>query len=376
MDGDIVSINYRYIAINRMYTLYSIAKLDHRAEELYKVLSMPRCTNLKIEEIFSVGPKEPKATEAFMEEWIEFLTETPKERAGELLYEATFYKGGIEKVIGTVKSVNTIHPILFVRGCQFLMEEKRYIDALKFGLDALVRLPVHLVIRAEIYNLIIPAAENERNTDVLHRLIKSAYYADSSLGHFLRLFEITEYKNIIEEAAEYAKNLHEKNPWKGVDQDYELQENSISALEKEIILFFSGKYDDLLHQSKEDHTSLGRSSTLKGIAIPILILTMNKEVSLTTAGEKLWGEIIYRFGYSKDYNPSLQESFILWKKKMGVSAEQYEEYHDRVRIEVDKRVEAVVVGGYRYSYHKAALLIVNSGEMLESRGMINGKHSQ
>jgi len=40
--------------------------------------------------------------------------------------------------------------------------------------------------------------------------------------------------------------------------------------------------------------------------------------------------------------------------------------------EVDKRTEAVVGGGYRHSYHKAAEMIVVMEEILEENGEING----
>lgn len=40
---------------------------------------------------------------------------------------------------------------------------------------------------------------------------------------------------------------------------------------------------------------------------------------------------------------------------------------------MDNRTGAVVGGGYRNSYCKAAVLITTLGETLESNGMINGK---
>lgn len=41
--------------------------------------------------------------------------------------------------------------------------------------------------------------------------------------------------------------------------------------------------------------------------------------------------------------------------------------------EVDKRAEAVVGGGHRKSYYKAAILIVALGETLESNGKFHGR---
>ena len=40
---------------------------------------------------------------------------------------------------------------------------------------------------------------------------------------------------------------------------------------------------------------------------------------------------------------------------------------------MEQRVEGIVGGSFRHSYHKAALLVATLGEVMESRGEENGK---
>jgi hypothetical protein len=59
-----------------------------------------------------------------------------------------------------------------------------------------------------------------------------------------------------------------------------------------------------------------------------------------------------------------------WKKKISIGEEK-NFYLKWIEEEVDKRVEAVVGGGYRKSYYKGAELIVYLGQVLESLGEEN-----
>ncbi len=71
-----------------MYATYQTSKDKERTERLYSYLSWDKCKDIKIEEIFSIGPEELKNINFFMREWISFLGDTDGDRAGELILEA------------------------------------------------------------------------------------------------------------------------------------------------------------------------------------------------------------------------------------------------------------------------------------------------
>jgi len=91
------------------------------------------------------------------------------------------------------------------------------------------------------------------------------------------------------------------------------------------------------------------------------------------AGEKLIEDLKYRLNYSNDDDKSFVERFFIWKEKIKITSEQYEKYITWLHSEVDKRTDAVVGGGFRGSYYKAAVLITALGETMESKGNYGAK---
>ncbi|WP_245280957.1 hypothetical protein [Desulfitobacterium hafniense] len=101
------------------------------------------------------------------------------------------------------------------------------------------------------------------------------------------------------------------------------------------------------------------------------MLSKNKEI--TKAGEKLINGIDYRLGFEEEEGADFRELFLRWKEKAILTDEEYERYIEWLKKEVDIRTEAVVGGGHRKSYYKAAALVAFLGETLESNGMANGR---
>lgn len=75
-------LDLKQIALHLMYSKYQVAEGEERVAALYRYLTWNICKDIKVEEIFSVGPEELKGIDLFMEEWISFLknqTETRQE---------------------------------------------------------------------------------------------------------------------------------------------------------------------------------------------------------------------------------------------------------------------------------------------------------
>ena len=118
---------------------------------------------------------------------------------------------------------------------------------------------------------------------------------------------------------------------------------------------------------------MGWSSGFKGIAVPLFVLLLDKNKKITKAGERLIDGIVYRLGFIEDDKKHFVDWFLKWKEKVLLTNEQYEKYIAWLKKEVDKRTEAVVGGGYRNSYYKAAVLITALGETMESNGELHGR---
>lgn len=144
--------------------------------------------------------------------------------------------------------------------------------------------------------------------------------------------------------------------------------NFISKEHKDILYFFYGEFNYIYEECKKDKTYLGWRNSIKGVIVPLFILYLDKNKNLSNVGLKLIDEIKYRLNYSDDDEKSFIDRFLIWKGKNEITSEQNEKYITWICSEVDKRTDAIVGGGFRESYFKAAELISALGETMESNG--------
>ncbi len=369
----LIILNSKEIVLNLMYAIYQTADGKDRAAELYGYLTWDMCKDIKIEEIFITGPEEPKGIDSFMKEWISFLKDTDGDRAGELLLEACLYQGGIGLLCEIAREKSSKHPILYKYACEYLLNEDKIPECEKLGLEAIGILSKNLIVRGEIADLTAKAAAQLKKIDIVNRCYEAAFYSESTLNNYLRLFELPDYVNITKEAAEHTKTLPEDSMRGFRNKDKQMMANTLTKDHKDVISFFNGEFDYIYNNCIKDKSTLGWSSGFKGIAVPLFILLLNKDDKITIAGKRIINEIIYRLGFAENDAESFLDKFLNWKRKINLTREQYEKYILWLKEEVDKRTEAVVGGGYRKSYYKAAILIAALGETLESDGMTNGR---
>ncbi|HZX20988.1 MAG TPA: hypothetical protein VFF25_01225, partial [Clostridia bacterium] len=201
----------------------------------------------------------------------------------------------------------------------------------------------------------------------------AAFYSKSTLDNYLRLFDLPDYEIIVKNAAKYIETLPEDTTAHHSNRNQQMTVNSLSSNHKDVIKFFNGEFDYIYDKCKNDKSALGWTTGFKGVTVPLFILLLYNDGKFTKAMEKLVNTIMYRLGFIGDDVKDFYDIFLNWKNKQVLTKEQYEKYMEWLKDEVDKRTEAVVGGGHRKSYYKAAILVVSLGEILESNGMINGR---
>ena len=371
-DEVINSFDYERVILNLLYATYNVTDGRNRAEVLYKYLNWDESKNIKIEEIFRIGSEELRDIDCFMDDWISFLSEEEGDRAGKLLLEACLYKGGIKYLCETSRTKYLKHPVLFKYACEYFLREGNDLECEKLGLEAIGVLHEYLVIRGEIAELTAKAAENLLHKDVVNKCCEAAFYSKPSLNNYLRLFDIPDYKNITSRASKYAQKLPESIS-KFDHGNNQMMFCILSRSHKDVIRFFNGEFDYIHDKCRKDDLLLGWSDGFKGVAVPFFILLLNKNNEITKAVSQLIDGIVHRIGLIEMEKEEFFNLFLKWREKQNITDEQYKKYIMWLEEEADKRVEAVVGGGYRKSYYKAAILVVSLGETLESNGCINGK---
>lgn len=373
VDENLVSLNLKKIVLNLLYAKYQTSDGKERLQAIYNYIKLNISRDIKLEEFFTIGPEELVGIGTFLEEWITFLKCEDGDLAGNLLFEACMLQGGIEMLCDTAREMVQKHSILYLRACEYLIDERKDTKCEKIGLEAISLLNEELIIRGKVADLTAKAAKKLGHTEVVWKCYKIAFHSESTINHYLRLFEVENYDNITDINTMNLRILPEKSFAYIHNINNQMKINNISLEHKKILHFFNGDFDYIYEECKKDKTYLGWSTNIKGIFVPLFILYLDKSNIISKVGEKLIDDLEYRLNYSNDDDKNLVERFFIWKHKIKITSEQYEKYITWLQSEVDKRTNAVVGGGFRGSYYKAAVLIAALGETMESYGNVGAK---
>lgn len=372
VDENLVSLNLKKIVLNLLYAEYQTSNGIERVEAIYSYIKLNISKDIKLEEFFTIGPEELVGIALFLEEWIAFLKCKHGDLAGNLLFEACMLQGGMEMLCDTAREMVQKHPILYLRACEYLIDESKYTECEKIGLEAISLLNEELIIRGKVADLTAKAAKELDHTEIVWKCYKAAFQSESTLTHYLTLFEAETYENITDINTMKLRILPKKSYVYFDNINNQMKINYISLEYKKILCFFNGEFEYIYEECKKDKIYLGWNNNIKGIFVPLIILYLDKSHNLSKAGEKLIEGLKYRLNYSND-DKSFFERFLIWKDKIKITSEQYEKYVTWLHSEVDKRTDAVVGGGFRGSYYKAATLISALGETMESNGNCGAK---
>ena len=375
VNEELVSLNLKQIVLNLIYAKYQASEGKERVSSLLTYLKWSISKNIKLEEFFTIGPEEIVGIDVFMKEWITFLKCEDGDLAGRLLFEACILQGDIEKLCNMAREMVQKHPVLYLRACECLINEKREVECEKIGLEAIGLLSEELIIRGKVADLTAKVAKKLGHKEVASECYKVAFYSESTLNHYLRLFEIENYRNITDIDTIKLRVLPKKAFVDFANVNNQMRINYISQEHKKLLRFFKGDFDYIYEECKKDKTYLGWSNNIKGVIVPLFILFLDRNKCFSKAGEKLIEGIKYRLNYLDDDEKSFLQRFLMWKDKIKITSEQHEKYITWLYSEVDKRTEAVVGGGYRGSYYKAAVLISAFGETMESHGKLGEKEN-
>lgn len=368
----LVEIHYEEVLLHQLSSAYHALQSTERLETLYQMLSRPSCNGIRIEEIFMLDMPSTVGKASFLEEWQAFLRKIPDHRAEKLLSEAAMMQGGIQHLVELARKDWPRYPGLYLDACSHLWVKGRDDECLALGQEAMGTLPVHWTLRASICEIGASAALRLQDEDMVSVFWESAFYSHSSLVNYLRLFRLPHGASMAAKAAHHAMTLPLRAVRAYPTEPKSLEINTITRVEKEVLRFFSGDYTAAQLLCQADGNALGWSTSLKGILVPLFLLALRKGDTFTKAQDLLWRQILWRLDLEQEQKEYLLHGFFLWKESLGFSPQQVEQYRDWMRQEVERRVDAVVGGGYRKSYSKAALLVQSFGEMLESHGVQDG----
>lgn len=135
--------------------------------------------------------------------------------------------------------------------------------------------------------------------------------------------------------------------------------------------FFMGKFDIFFEECQKHKDSLGWSYNLIQTAVYLWMLLLNEDNN-SNIYQSLLNNVFYDLGFNKEsifLDNSYSEIFNKWKTHFNISEKEKKEYLEWLQIIVNNRIDAIVGGSHRKSYHKAAFLVVSLGEVLEANNI-------
>lgn len=331
------------------------------------------CQNITIEEFFSVRPQEVNDSEEFLLEWIDFLQKTSGDRAGKLLTEAYLYQGGIKLLCESAEKNKNRHPLLYEKACFYLYEDKQFSECEEIGLEAINNIAESRLIRAKVANLAAKASIKLDHLDKIEQFYEVAFYSESSLIHYLRLFKLSDYEEKTDKAALFTKDLPDTFSRRYFNGNTQLNENWLGDDSKRLLRFFNKEFDFIYTYCEGEKNYLNWNNSLKGKIVPLFFLILDKNDGTSKAKKAIIRKLVSRLNFHSIEKEREEDYLDLWKKTIKLTPEQIKFYLVWLNQEIAALTDVLVGGGNRKLYSIAAELIVLLGEVLESNGTQDGK---
>lgn len=274
-----------------------------------------------------------------------------------MLEEACIYQGDVPFLKEMAMAEGKRHPYLIAALCERYAGMSLWQECVDSASQGLRLVPKGRMIRGDIADYGVRAAEHLNRRDMEKTFAVEAFLSKPVGTYFLRIFLYCDAK----EQSELLK--------------------SVCAIPVE-----ERRYtwrESLPHQLEEARTEIA-SKTLKQIYLVMLgdferiFMNLmlqyfrNENGIFRKADVSLRNSLRVFLGIGEDVVDFFQSCFQAWKASFVLSEEQRRKCLELLRHKVDERTKAIVGGGHRSGYAKAAEFIVVLGEIDEEMGTVQG----
>ncbi len=362
----IVYIDLTEVCNHFLYTAYQATTDKKRIEAIYHKYQMSSFQQVSLEGMLSVGPEPINEIEEFMTEFNKFLRNKTGDLVSRLLSETIPYiKMDAAEL---ARESAAIHPSIYYNLCKEAIAEKSFEKTIQLGKDAIDNVPKKLKMRSKIAYLIADVYKAVNDVEGYNQYMVEGFISDSSPINFLKLFDKCS-KDKIDEAYRITSNVPINTTSLYPFDVSELDENFSTSNERSIIRFLNGDFEYAKKNCIMDKEYLGWSTSYKGLCISLFLILLENGNKPSKAKREITNFIIRRIENSYYVQNIEYYEALLQKWKTNIPINNVKDlYINWISIEVDKRVNAVVGGGFRDSYYKGAQLIIYLGQILESNG--------
>ena len=356
----------REARLSYLRAVYGAAAPAGRPARLLEVFQKHEWRLLNLQQVMDAGIEPLPDMDRFLPGWIDLLRETGCRH--DLLREAVRLAGGVPALTDLARREGKQHPAAFVDWLQALEETGDYRAVREAAREGLAAVSPDYVIRARIAEGLRRAGERLGLPDDVLTGRREAFYADPTLDRFLDLVsaagpnrEAEEEAAIARLRALLAKGAGVVHPW---DEETLASHASQSLLVK--VLLLTGRHGQAFALCG-DKDVLGWSGGVnpKGLVVPFLLVLLAGGTAAGPNLASLWNEATTgEYGSNADrFRRAMDDVF----RRLRLAGEEEEKYLAWCVAEAGRRVDAIVGGQHRHSYHKAAVLLAAAAEVLAGR---------
>ncbi|GMA08803.1 hypothetical protein GCM10025886_19540 [Tetragenococcus halophilus subsp. flandriensis] len=355
INEEFITIDANNIMSHILYSIYQTTdSFPGCIKQFYHYLGEPISRQIKIADIFTVGPQPLKNTEKFLAEWIEFLKLNPAPLADRLLLDAvetSSYFKDPDHLFNLAQEAAKTHPKLYLKCINLFSTLHNQEKAFMVGKDGLKNIPVKNKVRSQVAEEVLNLAQQLNDTSIIHKAVQDAFYSDPQLDTLFPVLKLDLFEQ------EKRQLLH-------------FVRNDSTVDNRTVLLFFLGEFETVYKKVSTDHRALGWSTSDKGMIIPLFLLLL-RPLEFSQAADSVLLEVKHRVSGNPD--DSFENEFVIWKNTVSLNEKSKSQYLKWCKKEVKARAKELIITKFRHHYSRMAALIVTLGEAEENIGIPNAR---
>lgn len=330
--------------------LYAAFNINKSIEEIYLIFKQYGKQDLVFSDLLAFGSQELKFDHQFYQNWIDFLENEPGDLAANLIKDACYLDGGIDKLTTTVTKIGEIHPLLYQETINLYLKKNDIDQAVKIGLQAITKIPEQFIARANIAKTLIPYYSDKAF------LYEVTFLSNPTVFNCLRLYSEKCDFDYIKETFKQINYQDDNFIFSSQAKEYAI--NCLNNYQRQIINYLLNDFDII--EKLDEIESLDIKEIFMFLSIMLL-----KDHNLNFVADKNIIEELENYFDISDFDKNNFEKYLkLWKQSININEIQKEKL-------INWLTKSLIIDNmYKENYvnkdKKLASLIVGLAEVLYS----------
>lgn len=395
---NLLQIDYDAFLKEALVSVYLHNSSGERAEKIFEMIAGAAGSAITLESFLQSSETELPDVQEFLRDMTVFLGKRRGYKERHLLEEAVSLEDSWERFHEAAATYASDHPGLYKKA---VFENPGNLDKeqlLQLGKEAVENIPIKYVIRSEIA---LRTAELALELGLVLEAEKyrlEAFRSDVSPINYLRAYleagDYTKmredlrgiYDSYIDDAYSVFKEGYDYSGYRHPEN--EVAETSPGRNTLLSLMFFDGRYEEVLRFGMSTKKTVGWSDTFMKRGMALFLLYLYQRDSLLSGCREMCRRVCEEIAFDTenyckglagtDVNDIPKETVFMklfrkWQERITMSEETRKVVLRDIEGWIRKRVKGIMEGNHRKYYGECASYIAAYGEVLESRGISGAK---